>query len=242
MFRRSETRRYITAVGCAAALALGMAATAHAQQRQLFQWTGNVNQEVRLTLNGSRLSTTPMGPREPGRGTSNVMSSMPQRDGEVRVTSTGRGTVDVIQQPSARNGFITVIRVRNPNAGVGGFRVNAFWQPAAGGVLGPPFRPGFGANRVALRWSGNVDDQLEITLRRNGVSHRTIRGRPPFGVSSGVTGALPGARGLTIIQTQGRGSIDIIQQPTLRNGFTARIRVRDPQPGFGRYSFNAIWR
>src|SRR5215831_1748700 len=127
MFSRSETRRYITAVGCAAALALGIAVTAHAQQRQLFQWTGNVNQEIRLTLNGSRLTTTPIGPREPGRGSSNVMSAIPRTDGEVRVSSTGRGTVDVIQQPSERNGFTTVIRVRNPNAGIGGFRVNAFW-------------------------------------------------------------------------------------------------------------------
>src|SRR5215475_4959113 len=172
MFSGIQSHRYFTTVGCAAALALGMSATAHAQQRQLFQWTGNVNQEVRLMLDGSRLTTRAVGPHEPRGGVANVMSAIPRTDGEVRVSSTGRGTVDVIQQPSASNGFTSVIRVRNPNAGVGGFRVNAFWQPSAAGVLGPPFRPGFGGNRVALRWSGNVDDLLEITLRRNGVSHR----------------------------------------------------------------------
>jgi hypothetical protein len=171
------------------------------------------------------------------------MSSVPQREGQVMVSVVnGRGTADVTQQPTARNGFTTVVRVRNPNSGIGGFRINAFWQPSAAGALGPPLRPGMGGRRVALTWSGNVDDHLEITLRRSGVTYRTIRGRPPFGVRSGVTGVIPGPRGLDIVQTQGRGSVEIIRQPTLRNGFTARIRVRDPQPGFGRYSFNAIWR
>jgi hypothetical protein len=170
-------------------------------------------------------------------------------DGEVSVSVlNGRGQVDVLQQPTARNGYTAIIRVRDPQGGIGGYRLNAYWQPVSAGEVGPPFgrgrgygRRGYG-NRVALMWSGDVDDHLEILLQPGGVSYSTIRGAPPRRVQSAVTRVPPGASELDVDQTEGRGQVFIVQQPTAENGYTARIRVRDPQPGYGHYAFTVTWR
>jgi hypothetical protein len=241
-------QRHLTTLGCAAALALGMAATAQAQQRELFQWNGRVDQEVQLTLSGRTLSTSNLGPTEPGSRGTNVLAALPRTDGEVTVSVLdGRGTVNVLQQPTARNGYTTIIRVRDPQGGVGSYRINAYWQPVAAGEVGPPFNRDRGVgrnigNRTALMWSGDVDDNLEILLQPSGVSYRTVRGAPPRGVQSAVSRIPSGNVELQVNETEGRGQIVVTQQPTAENGYTARIRVRDPQPGYGHYAFNVTWR
>ena len=91
-------------------------------------------------------------------------------------------------------------------------------------------------------WSGDVDDNLEILLQPSGVSYRTLRGAAPRGVQSALSRMPRTDAELEINQTEGRGQVVVVQQPTAENGYTARIRVRDPQPGFGHYAFNVTWR
>jgi hypothetical protein len=235
---------------------MSVAAGAHAQQRQLFQWAGRVDQEVQITISGRTLTTTNIGPSEPGSRGSNVLTAIPRMDGEVSVTVVdGRGQVDVIQQPTARNGYTAIVRVRDPQGGAGAYRLNAYWQPVAAGEVGPPFGRGRGygrdrdardrdayGNRTALMWSGDVDDNLEIQLQPSGISYRTVRGASPRGVQSAVSRIPRSDVELMINQTEGRGQVFVVQQPTEENGYTARIRVRDPQPGFGHYAFSVTWR
>jgi len=45
-----------------------------------------------------------------------------------------------------------------------------------------------------------------------------------------------------LIVREGRGDVSITQQPNSSNGYTAIIRVRDPQTGFGHYDFDVNWR
>jgi hypothetical protein len=238
----------LSTIVCGMALVLAAAASAQAQQRQLFQWYGRVDQEVQITMSGRTLTTSNLGPAEPGARGSNVLTTIPRADGEVSVSVIdGRGEVDVLQQPTSRNGYTTIVRVRDPQGGSGSYRLNAFWQPVSGGEVGPPFGRGRGlgrdnGNRVALMWSGDVDDNLEILLQPSGVSYRTMRGAAPRGVQSAVNRLPRTDAELAINQTEGRGQILVVQQPTAENGYTARIRIRDPQPGFGHYAFNVTWR
>ena len=37
---------------------------------------------------------------------------------------------------------------------------------------------------------------------------------------------------------EGRGQVEIVQQPTAENRYTTRIRITDPAPGYGHYDFN----
>ena len=61
--------------------------------------------------------------------------------------------------------------------------------------------------------------------------------------SSIVGGGLPRRDvQLVISQRQGRGTVYVAQQPNAFNGYTAVIRVRDPQGGYGFYDFEVDYR
>jgi hypothetical protein len=117
--------------------ALSISASAGAQgiaQRELFDWRGNVDQEVRVQMQGNRADVVPMGPREMiGYDNARAMGDIPAVDGYVTVQMReGRGYADVVEQPSAQNGYTTVVRVRDTQGGVGSYDVAAFWQPMSG--------------------------------------------------------------------------------------------------------------
>jgi hypothetical protein len=95
-----------------------------------------------------------------------------------------------------------------------------------------------------MHWSGNVDDELEIRLQNGRVEYRTVRGAQPTSirVNAGNTSTPRSNAQLSIAQSQGRGTVQIVQQPTQWNGNTTVMRVRDPQGGYGYYEFDLIWR
>ena len=114
--------------------ALAISAPAGAQrngQRELFDWRGRVDQEVRVEMRGDRTSVVPMGPREMiGYDNARAFGGVPSTNGYVTVQMReGRGRVDVVQQPSARNGYTTMVRIRDTQSGAGSYDVAAFWQP-----------------------------------------------------------------------------------------------------------------
>lgn len=105
----------------------------YASQQELFQWTGRVDDEIRVRMNTNRASVLRVGNNDRANGNVQSVNAMPAQNGIVTVqTLEGRGTVDVIQQPTARNGYTTIISVRDPEKGQGTYRVAAYWQPANG--------------------------------------------------------------------------------------------------------------
>ena len=223
-------------------------------QRQLFTWSGHVDQEVQLTMTGSTVTPSRLGPHESGSRRVNVVSALPRRDGQVTVRILdGRGAADVLRQPTAENGYTTVIRITDPKGGSGMYRIEADWQPVAAGELGPPFnrdrdrdrdrdRINDNEGRLALVWSADVDNDVEITLSPSGVSYQTMRGRDPQDVESSFKGLPSDATRIRVIQQSGRNPIVVTQQPSSDNGYTAIVRIHDPEPGFEHYSFDVMWR
>lgn len=239
--------RTINTIVAGTALIAGAAAIAGAQQRELFHWSGTVDQEVQITMNGRNITANNIGPSEPGQRRANLVSALPRMDGQVNVqVVNGRGAVDVISQPTAQNGYTAVIRVRDPQGGASPYRLNVYWQPMSAGEVGAPLGRergdrAFAGGRQALQWSGDVDDKLLITLRPSGVSYRTVEGNQPRGIESSFRGLPRSVTGVSVSVREGRGSVDVVQQPSAANGYTALIRVTDPQSGFGHYNFNVMW-
>jgi hypothetical protein len=100
-----------------------------------------------------------------------------------------------------------------------------------------------GANQ-ALRWSGNVDGQLEIRIQNGRVNYRTLSGQQPTNIraDAGNMNMPRGAANVSVVQNQGRGSVTVVQQPSSFNGYTTVLRVDDPQGGYGFYDFSLLWR
>lgn len=295
--------RLLRAAGALAAMTLLAATTAHAApvDRQLFTWTGRVDREVFITMRGRDVRTRGIDAGMPNRA--RVNDGLPRNRGDVVVRLLdGRGDVRVVEQPSARNGFTTTIRITDPRGGADSYRVVAFWQgddwnagrndgrdrdrdrnrdrdrddrwernDCGPGNNGRGWGWGRGGrrddcddrsrrdndardrndrggwddrdDRGMLRWSGRVDDVVELRINGRRVEAITRSGRRVEDVNSSVRGNGLPARDLTITvdRHSGRGNVQVVQQPSAWNNFTAVIRIYDPQGGASFYDFSAFW-
>ncbi len=102
------------------------------QQQELFEWAGRVDHEIRIQAGRGNAQIINMGKNERNNGGRfRSMAILPSQDGTVTVqVLEGRGQVDVIQQPNARNGFTTVIRLRDPDGGASRYRIAAYFTPS----------------------------------------------------------------------------------------------------------------
>jgi hypothetical protein len=295
-FRRL-TRNLITVPVSAAAVAVS-ASSLFAQGRPLFDWSGRVDREVRISMHGRDARTQTAGRMPMERSRLDVASALPQQEGRVTVrVQDGRGDVAVVQQPSARNDYTMIMRIVDRSSGTDNYRVTAYWTPdeyrSGNGngngtwdgrnESGYPTRPsrgrddgddrgnnggygrgnggygqgsggygrgngGYGrggSNDVsALRWTGEVDDVLEIRIQGNRVDYRTLNGKSVRNVRADLgRGGLPRTDAQVFVtDVYGRGSVSVVQQPSSYNNYTAVIRVYDPRPGYGDYSFDLNWR
>jgi hypothetical protein len=100
-------------------------------QQELFEWAGRVDREIRIQAGRGSAQIINMGSNERNNGGRfRSMNLLPSREGTVTVqVLEGRGRVDVIQQPSRRNGYTTVIRMRDPDGGAARYRIAAYFQP-----------------------------------------------------------------------------------------------------------------
>jgi hypothetical protein len=250
------------------------ASSLFAQGRPLFDWSGRVDREVRIVMHGrdARTQTSDRTPFE--RSRLNVATALPQREGRVTVqVQDGRGDVDVVQQPSQRNDYTTIVRIRDRSSGVDNYRVTAYWMPDEygngtwNGRDGYPSRGGYGRDNrggygrdnggygrgnggygnggygrqvSALRWSGDVDDQLEIRIQGNRIDYRTLSGKSVRNVRANLVGGGLPRNDVQVFVTNenGRGSVSVVQQPSSYNNYTTVIRVYDPRAGYGGYSFD----
>jgi hypothetical protein len=118
------------------------------QGQELFEWNGSVDREVQITMRGNRVWTNSIGSTETGRYNARAMGTMPQQNGQVVVQLvSGRGDVDVIQQPTARNGYSTTVRIRDPRGGSDRYRVVAYYE-------------GYGTSNGEVYGRGRRDDDI----------------------------------------------------------------------------------
>lgn len=296
--RTVSTVTLVTAGVLASAL---MASVAYAApiDRTLFSWTGRVDREIQITMRGRDVRVSGIDAGAPNRA--RVNDALPRGRGDVIVRlNDGRGDVDVLEQPSARNGYTTRIRIRDRQGGADTYRITAYWNGddrfddrtdnrndrnddryddrrgnngngggwgSGGRRDGEPF-PGRGNgngrdnrdrndrggwddrsdrngrnDNGMLRWSGRVDDVVEIRISGRRVDAITRSGARVDNVNANIRGdGLPSrAVNLSIDRHAGRGSIQVVQQPSAWNGYTAIIRIHDPSGGASFYDFSASW-
>ena len=127
-FARS-TRNLVTLPLSVAALAVS-ASSLFAQGRPLFDWSGRVDREVRIVMHGRDARTQTSGRVPFARSRFDVATALPERDGRVTVrVQDGRGDVDVVQQPSARNDYTAIVRILDRSGGADNYRLTAYWMP-----------------------------------------------------------------------------------------------------------------
>ena len=122
-------RSMLSATLTTGALLATTATAAHADERQLFVWSGTVDREAIIVMRGSAIETRGDGFNPFRDAQYRVSDALPRAAGRVRVQrADGRGDVDVIEQPSPLNGYTTRVRVRDPQSGADRYRLVATWD------------------------------------------------------------------------------------------------------------------
>lgn len=128
------TRRMLVSVPAALGLLSTVAAPLHAltpADRTLFTWNGTVDREVLLFIRGRSIETRASGQDASFAPRLEVRDELPRQAGDIDVhVADGRGSVDVVQQPSARNDFTALVRIRDPKSGSARYRVIVSWSPS----------------------------------------------------------------------------------------------------------------
>jgi hypothetical protein len=98
--------------------------------------------------------------------------------------------------------------------------------------------PGKGQCDIHLQ----VDNEVEVSVRRNTVSIRTIAGRDARDDRSECSAPLPdrNLEGFDFQAIDGRNEIRLVAEPSRRNDFTAVVHIRN-SGGAGRYHFRLSW-
>ncbi len=96
--------------------------------------------------------------------------------------------------------------------------------------------------RTLFVWSGTVDREAIIVMHGSDLETRGDGYDAFRDARFRVMDALPHENGvISIARADGRGDIEVIEQPSLFNGYTARVRVRDRQSGADRYRVEVRW-
>lgn len=264
-----SVRSMLSSTIVSGALLATTATVAHADDRQLFTWSGTVDREAIIVMRGGVIETQGDGFDVYRDTRYRVRESLPRAAGYVRVVrSDGRGEVEVIEQPSPFNGFTTRVRVRDRASGADRYRLEAYWDGGrdrrdddrygdrdgyrgdrghGNGPFGGRYDDdrGLGDHRDAgaLRFSGVVDDVAEIRIQGRRVDLVTRSGRPVYGARYDVRGAgLPQySIPLDVRRLNGRGNVSIVQYPRAWNGWTAVIRIDDSRGGADSYDVDLRW-
>jgi hypothetical protein len=93
-----------------------------------------------------------------------------------------------------------------------------------------------------MRWSGRVDSEVRVVVQGSRVSVRATSGDRVKDEKYTFDSPLPKADVIARLQQrEGRGTVELIEQPSRRNDYSAVIRIIDRRGGSDRYEFELTW-
>jgi len=100
----------------------------------------------------------------------------------------------------------------------------------------------YGSQQQLFVWQGRVDREIRIQMSGGRASVIQIGNNERANGRVRTLNSVPHQDGtVTVQELEGRGKVDIVQQPDRRNGYTAIFRMRDPSSGAGTYRIAAYW-
>lgn len=92
-------------------------------------WHGTVDDEVHLIIRGNTVQTKTISGTEYTDAIFNFSSPLPEENVQISANKKeGRGTVKVIQQPSADNDFTAIIQILDKNGGAREYELEISWR------------------------------------------------------------------------------------------------------------------
>ena len=207
-----------------------------AQNRPQFVWRGQVDGIVILHLRDKRLDVQVQEGSPVERQQFQFHDRLPDTRQDVRLeVQEGRGLVHIVDQPRLDNHYTSAVAIEDRQPGSSFYSIALYWDDSTA-VLEHPGR----SDKIV--WSGRVDRQATINCRAKSCVAATLNGVPVAGQQFKFSRPLPNhAVEVRLEQPEGRGEIRLVEQPSERNQYTARVLIRDSQSGSAEYSFALVW-
>lgn len=91
-------------------------------------------------------------------------------------------------------------------------------------------------------WRGMVDDVVHLEIRGRDIAVRSISGRYYSNSTFSFTSPLPNRNvWVNVDKKRGRGNVEVIQQPSRSNDYTAIIQISDRDGGARDYQLEIYW-
>lgn len=216
-------------------VAIGTAICAHpgVDGQPQMTWQGEVDGAAVLFVHGKRLKIEQKSGGSVARQRYRFTEPLPDNRQDVRLqVLEGPGEVRIVEQPRADNDFTLALTIQNRQRGPSQYSLALYWTADES------------TTRLdRLKWSGRVDNEVIVACSASQCSSTAIAGAPVMHESAKFSRPLPQSDVAVNVQTlEGRGEVAIIEQPSERNGFTTRVRIRDGDPGASDYAFALTWR
>jgi hypothetical protein len=238
------------------------ASDASAEHRPAATWEGEVNGAAVLIVQGDRIDVDSRSADLVSRTSYRFNTPLTADSGGITVENRqGGGRVRVLEQPGRNNNFSAVVEVASRSRGSQFMSLDFYWNDERsvsrdnGRYSDDSYRGrtrDYGtrsrtADRIAssagtARWSGDVDNEVFVLLRGRQVFNTAVRGRSVYGQQVDISTPLPRRPVIVSLQDiQGRGQVELAEQPEPNNNYTAKVRVIDPDAGAGHYTFTLAW-
>jgi hypothetical protein len=218
---------------------LGSYAASAQEVRPDFVWQGRVDGVAILRLHASKLDVQIEDGAPVADQQYRFSHPLPQtqQDARLRVLE-GRGFVHILEQPRIDNQYTLTVSIEDRQPGSSNYSIALFWDSSS-----HLFEPARRQERTeSMSWSGRVDEEAIVSCQAKTCTSTSAHGAPVAAEHFKFSRPLPDEPvEVTLTDQQGRGDIRLVEQPSERNHYTARVSIRDPQNRSSEYSFKLQW-
>jgi hypothetical protein len=221
-------------VGCVAA---------YGQMQPQFIWQGEVDGTSVLFLHGKRLRVENRKGLPVQKQSYRFYQPLPESRQNVRMeVRESRGAVQIIQQPDLENGYTAAVMIQDLQPGASTYSLALYWDVNLGAQfsdgrseLPPPFID-------RLNWSGQVQGDVTVECRGHACTAHAANGGSVAREHTDISRRLPDRDvPVSLRDKEGRGKIELLEQPSRANHYTAKVRIGDDGAGPADYSFTLTW-
>jgi hypothetical protein len=226
------------------------------------RWSGEVDNEVFVLMRGRQMLNTAVRGRNVSGQQADVSTPLPRRPVTVTLQDIqGRGQVELAEQPDDQNNYTAKVRIVDPQSGSGSYSFTLAWDeggygnqsrypdtdyPSTSGVLSPggvSNNSGNYGGSGGARWAGQVDGRVRVSFRDNRASSQRLSGQQIYGEQVAFGSPMP-RRSLDVAvnKLRGRGDVNLVQEPSAQNNYTAIVEINDSDSGADVYELELTWR
>ena len=205
-------------------------------------WSGRVDDRVQIRIRGRSASARILSGRSLSQVRYDFRRSLPRSNVYVSVDKReGRGDVRVVQQPNRSNNYTAIVEIYDSKGSDDYYRFDVSWSGGGGGNFPIDPNPDF-SRGAEMTWQGRVDERVRVTVRGRLATAYAVRGQYPRDVRYDFRQSLPRDNvRVSVRKRDGRGSVNVITQPSRSNGYAAVIEIYDSRGGDDFYSFELNW-